>query len=193
MRDLIYNFWNYLKLYSPRILPITIISLIVGSILFIVAKKGYMKKRSQKRYTIVSGLLFSLSIAVVFVLTLYGREKGEKYSYCFLMLSSYREAFQHGNTEILLQIIMNIVMFIPIGVSLPLCFERFEKNRFLLGTALSISVFIECIQGIVRIGMFELDDILGNVAGAEIGFVLYHILYFIMKKRRMKIRLNTMR
>lgn len=187
MEALIYNFWNYLKLYNSRILPIGIVGLIVGSILFIAAKKGYMKKQSKKGYMILSGLLFSLSIAVVFVLTLYGREKRQEYSYNFLPLSSYREALLYGNTEILLQIIMNIVIFIPVGVAFPLCFRQFERNRHIIGTALGLSVSIECVQGIARIGMFELDDILGNVAGAEIGFFFYHILYLIIKKRRTKI------
>lgn len=77
---------------------------------------------------------------------------------------------------------MNVVIFVPIGLFLPSCFEKFEKNKPLFLTALISSKSIEIVQGVARIGMFELDDILGNVVGAEIGFGVYWGMKVLFKK-----------
>ena len=66
---------------------------------------------------------------------------------------------------------MNVVMFVPIGLLLPCCFRKFEKNKRIFLTALICSSGIELLQGIFKIGMLETDDVLGNVLGAEIGFL----------------------
>ena len=107
------------------------------------------------------------------------------------MFGSYIEAFGNKNIEILLQIIMNIVMFVPVGLFLPCCFQKFEKNRFVLLGALILSGTIELIQGITKIGMFEFDDILGNVLGAEIGFGIYWILSRSFRKVKLGRRGNS--
>ena len=104
---------------------------------------------------------------------------------CVLSLSGNK------NIESLLQIIMNIVMFVPVGLFLPCCFQKFEKNRFVLLGALILSGTIELIQGITKIGMFEFDDILGNVLGAEIGFGIYWILSRSFRKVKLGRRGNS--
>lgn len=132
--------------------------------------------------TLVCGCVLSLSVAVIVIMTLYERTPGTVFAFRLQLLGSYREAFSNGNIEILLQIIMNIVMFAPVGLFLPCCFRKFERNRFILLGAFFLSGAIEIIQGITKIGMFESDDIVGNVLGAEIGFGIYWILNRVFRK-----------
>lgn len=73
----------------------------------------------------------------------------------------------------MLQIIINIVMFIPIGFLLPCCFKLYEKYRYVLATAVIASVSIEVLQLIFRMGLFETDDVINNVFGATIGLGFY--------------------
>lgn len=97
------------------------------------------------------------------------------------------KAFGQGNVEIQLQIIMNVLMFVLLvllGAMLPLCFKHFEKNKEVVLTAFMISILIETTQGVMHIGMFEVDDMLGNVLGAEIGFGAYYFATWLKKRRK---------
>lgn len=115
-------------------------------------------------------------------MTLYGRQPGMENEYRFQLFASYIEVFKEKNVEVLLQIIMNIFMFIPIGFLLPYCFKKFEKSKRVFFTTILFSGIIECTQGIFRMGMFEADDILGNVFGAELGFFFFCFMRKICQK-----------
>jgi glycopeptide antibiotics resistance protein len=65
------------------------------------------------------------------------------------------------------QIIMNIVAFIPIGILAGLLY----KGKGIL-IAVAFSVLIETMQLAAGRGLFELDDIVHNSAGALIGLLL---------------------
>lgn len=173
MDSLVSNFWGYLHLYQSK-MPCIIISGILIELLFLLIQKmGYLKYKNKSFLISLCGLLLSFSIAWVINMTVIGRTPGTEFAFRFQPFGSYIEAFREGDVEVLLQIIMNVVMFVPIGLFLPCCFEKFEKNKVLLLTAFVCSGGIELIQGIMRIGMFELDDVLGNVIGAEVGFLIW--------------------
>ena len=144
--------------------------------------KGYIQYKQKSYIRIITSVLLSLSIALIIVMTLYGRQLGMESEYRFQFFASYIEVFKEKNVEVLLQIIMNIFMFIPIGFLLPYCFKKFEKNKTVFFTAILFSGMIECTQGIFRMGMFETDDILGNVLGAELGFFLFYLVRKICQK-----------
>lgn len=74
-----------------------------------------------------------------------------------------------GNRVFLTEIIMNIVMFIPIGL-----LYRIIDHRFLrcIMVGLLLTLLIETSQLIFQRGLFELDDIIHNVLGCIIGYVI---------------------
>lgn len=170
---LIANFWGYLQLYQSKIPRIIISGIVIELLVLLIQKMGYLKYKNKSFLTSCCGLLFSFSIAWVINMTILGRTPGTEFAFRFQPFGSYIEAFLEGNVEVLLQIIMNVVMFVPIGLFLPCCFEKFEKNKVLFVTMLACSGGIELIQGVMKIGMFEVDDVLGNVIGAEVGFLIW--------------------
>lgn len=172
MDRLIKNFWAYLELYSERILPALVIGILIEVVFLFILKK-HAKYKEKPALTVICGTFLSFTIAIIIVMTLYDRIPGREYSFRLLLFGSYIESFRERDVETLLQIIMNVVMFIPIGFFLPCCFKRFENSRYVFGVVLISSGIIEMIQGFARIGMFELDDILGNVLGAEIGYWIW--------------------
>lgn len=172
MDRLLKNFWAYLEIYSVRILPTLVIGTII-EVMFLFILKKCVKNKEKPVWTVICGTFLSLAIAAIIVMTLYGRIPGTEYSFRLQLFGSYIESFRERDVETLLQIIMNVVMFIPMGFFLPGCFKRFEKNRYVFFVALISSGTIELIQGFARIGMFELDDILGNVLGAEVGYWIW--------------------
>jgi glycopeptide antibiotics resistance protein len=77
----------------------------------------------------------------------------------------------------------NLLLLMPLGFCAPLLFKKFTsfKNIVLLG--LFSSVCIECIQffellsGIVLWRSVDIDDVICNVAGAVLGYLIYILLF----------------
>ena len=173
MDGVISNFFGYLCLYRSELVPYLVIGSLLEALFLVLQKKGCIKYKSRNTATVLCGFFLSFSIALVITMTLYGRTQGTEFAFRFRLFGSYMEAFRENDAELMLQIIMNMVMFVPLGFFLPCCFRVFYKNRVLIFAVLMFSGGIEIIQGVTKIGMFELDDILGNAVGAEIGFCVY--------------------
>ncbi len=71
-------------------------------------------------------------------------------------------------------IVGNILLFIPLGFSIPL---RFKVNKFwkvmLLG--FFTSCLVEVIQLLTSIRSFDVDDLILNTLGVILGFILYRL------------------
>ena len=68
------------------------------------------------------------------------------------------------------QIILNIIMFIPMGFMLPVVVQSFRKKYlFVLLIGFLFSLLIETFQYIFHVGLCEFDDIFNNTIGAGIG------------------------
>lgn len=184
MKELLVWTRAYVSISIHRMIPVFIIGTFLYGIFLVLMKKEVTRRHEKTYQSWICGMLLSLEIAFIFVMTLYGRTVETGRGIRLLPFASYIEAFQPGNVELLLQVIMNILMFVPFGVLLPLNFKCFCKNRCVILTALAVSVAIESIQGILQIGMFEVDDILGNVLGTEIGFLCYAVAVWLSKRRK---------
>ena len=67
--------------------------------------------------------------------------------------------------------IMNIVMFVPIGLLVGVLFSEYNWKRILLiGTCISIG--IEILQFIFSKGFSEFDDVMHNALGCMVGFLI---------------------
>ena len=80
-----------------------------------------------------------------------------------------------------LNIIGNVLAFIPFGIFVPwLSNGRINAfATFAYGFALSLT--IETVQLICKVGCFDVDDLVLNVLGALCGYAVYAIAYRIVK------------
>ena len=70
-------------------------------------------------------------------------------------------------------LIGNMLMFIPMGIMLPLVFKNInKKNIFVI--AILITLSIEILQPIVG-RSFDIDDIIMNFIGSIIGYLAFTI------------------
>ena len=86
---------------------------------------------------------------------------------------SYRE-WLSGNpkgVQYIRQNLSNILFFVSFGFLIP---AKTWKSTLLISAA--FTVFIETSQYLFRLGLCELDDVLCNVLGAAIGFLLYRLV-----------------
>ncbi|WP_336773518.1 VanZ family protein [Paenibacillus sp. MMO-58] len=74
----------------------------------------------------------------------------------------------------------NILIFIPLGVYLPLFKNNYITNVL---SIIMLSLFVEIIQGLLGIGTADIDDIILNSIGGCVGLIVYRFLLFILRNK----------
>lgn len=70
----------------------------------------------------------------------------------------------------------NIAFFIPLGFFLPCFWEKLKKFRYFLSCIVTTIVSIELIQVFTLRGSCDIDDLILNVIGSIIGFVVFRFI-----------------
>lgn len=87
---------------------------------------------------------------------------------------TYRESL--GFKAVFLNIWGNIIGFIPFGLLLPVLFPKVKNIILVLIITFLLSLCIEVIQLIFKVGCFDVDDLLLNTLGGLMGYVIFSIL-----------------
>lgn len=78
-------------------------------------------------------------------------------------------------TKCIIELLGNTLLFIPAGWLLPRVFQTMRKFfPFILTCLLSIA-FVECLQLFTLLGYLDVDDIILNLSGMLLGYILYAI------------------
>ena len=72
-------------------------------------------------------------------------------------------------------IVGNMILFVPLGVLLPLLFTRLRSLPALLWRAAVISLAIEVTQMLTGARAVDIDDVILNTSGAALGFAIFWI------------------
>ena len=72
------------------------------------------------------------------------------------------------------QYVLNILMFLPVGFLLPLLWDEYQDFRKVFGFCCFLTVFIEIAQAFT-FRTTDIDDLLTNLLGAGIGFLLIRL------------------
>ena len=145
-----------------------------------------MKKRTiDKIITVLFGLYL---IALFYMLFLYGWRAGNQYGLkvfskehfqmvnCvpFATIASFiQKLHEHTiNIDIVVtNIAANLLMFVPMGMALPVLFKKkFNKCWKLLLFVAILVLIIEIVQFVTFMGIADIDDLILNVFGAAIGY-----------------------
>ena len=166
---------------------ITILAALLGFGYFIIYKR-FLKgdKKLSKRRTFIWFCLIGYIIMIIGV-TFLNRSRvfGDTNLHLF---SSYREAWNSFNSTTWRFIILNIFMFVPLGILLPLLNKRLRKFPWTVGVAFLMTLIIEIFQLITGYGIFELDDMLNNVLGTIIGYGIVMTIIAFVENRTNKFK-----
>lgn len=143
-------------------------ALIVGAAVVLSCKNVRQKGR------VIAGLLLVLYVILVYSNTVFFRPTGVMAGHNFKLFWSY-EPFLKGEGPVSVDAILNVLMFLPVGV---LYGAASRKSRawkaLLLGACISVS--IEALQFFLHRGFSEIDDVLHNALGCLIGWLLYRVV-----------------
>ena len=116
-------------------------------------------------------LLFAIYLIVLFWILIF--KLGVHFSYMrkrnFALLP-----FHEGKIDIT-EIILNIAVFVPLGIYVGVLCKRWSLGKKLLSFFL-LSLMIESIQFIFRVGAFDTTDIITNTIGGTIGLIIFLII-----------------
>ena len=111
----------------------------------------------------MAGYLF-----LILAVTVLDRRPGPKMTYELIPFWSY------GVKLLRMEILLNIILFIPVGLLAP----RWKT----VGLAAGYSLLIELAQLISYRGLFEFDDVIHNALGTAIGVLLALGMRRVMKR-----------
>ena len=124
-------------------------------------------------------LLAILYVGFILYMTLMGRETVTE-SYNLELFWSYRQIFESPFMR--REVLNNILLFVPLGALL--C--SFTGNPAVLLCCVCLSLMIELSQGLLGIGLCELDDLFGNSLGSLLGWIGCVLVLRICKKQNRK-------
>ena len=146
--------------------------------------------RKQKKVTIPIGRLLLCAVFIIYLVVVVGATMLRYRMYSFAgsigeiypLFYSYKEAWNHFSAREWRNIILNIMMFVPLGFLLPLVSKKFQAfwKTYLAGFLFTF--LIEMTQLLFHLGICELDDLMNNTVGTMIGYGFYRLFVFVVKK-----------
>ena len=127
----------------------------------------------SKKQMIATALL-GITVALILWFTILSRESliGTSIKYnVFHTFVSFTKEIQRG--KISANFLGNIILFLPVGILLPLVNGKQKWQRDLI-IGFGLSLFIEIVQLMSDRGCFDPDDIILNTLGTALGFTLFH-------------------
>ena len=88
----------------------------------------------------------------------------------------------YGNYErfrrfALVNLLGNVVMFVPLGFFLPAIFRAQRRFLCALFTAALIIAGLEAVQYVTRLGVADVDDLMTNLVGVVLGYVIWRLAH----------------
>lgn len=147
-------------------------------------------KKSYSSHLFFNLLITAAAIgyALFMLLLLFYRNRyfGEGYSYNivpFHTIKQYIVFRHHFNSDIWFKNLAgNVVLFMPIGVFAPLLHIRYLNPLRLAALSVVMIGVVETAQMLIRVGSFDVDDIILNTAGALLGLAFTTVLLRPFKK-----------
>lgn len=163
-------------------------------IIYISDKVGFekfifeIKEKFFKEYSYKWKVLFFTYSYFILDKTLISRNIGN--------INNFEYAFKNGwlfivkDTWNKVQAIENIIFFIPFSFFLLLGFYNLERKKLelfkeIISISFKFSLFVELLQFIFTLGTFQLSDIVYNVLGGIIGYILANCINNFRKKNRL--------
>ena len=185
------------------ILGITFVLGIINIAIFIKKKKVKLKEIKLKDYvdilwkSMLPAYLFAV-VNITFIDKIQGFSSGSGVNLLpFRSIEMLISNFIYSSPDMRLGLrlggeidffIGNILLFVPFGFLIPAVFKNIDKYYKIFGVSLATVLLVEIMQVVLRVGSFDMDDIIYNVLGSILGYGIYLIYLSIFIKKEKKIQ-----
>ena len=162
--------------YFNSALPLLGAALILGAAAYFIALAAL--KRRGRRLSGAWKLWLFLSAAYVFSLFMLLVVRGEGFSlegmgwYSLDLFHEYRSLAASFTANAFINILMNILIFLPFGFLFALPFGESKRRWLVLPLGFSATLAVEFIQLVTRSGIADVDDLFNNFLGVLCGFAI---------------------
>ena len=138
-----------------------------------------VNKNKNKLLIKIAFAVYLLFLAyVLFFAEAFGRQgetDGYRYNLTlFHEIARYIRIGKNGGWEqFMVNIIGNILAFVPFGFFAPLTIQRCRHVILTAMLSFELSLLVEILQLITKVGSFDVDDLFLNTVGGIIGFGIY--------------------
>ena len=150
------------------------------------------KNSAKRRIKHLGAMLFVIYILLLiyflFFSEEYGRVAAEERIYRYNLIPFveirrfwiYRE--QLGVFAVITNLLGNVIGFIPYGFILPVIARKCRSGFFIILSGFGISLLVETIQLITKVGCFDVDDLILNTLGAALGYLAFAVCNYLRRK-----------
>lgn len=158
--------WNILNMLETFLMSLPGTA-VVGVVIFYVLKRIEQKKSisSNKKSAVI---LFGMYIAVMLQMAILFREWGSILEIDFIPFN-----MPGGFRYIVLYGLANAFVFLPVGILLPMIWEKMDNMKMILTVGFCGSLFIEIMQLVLQCGVCQTEDLIMNTVGASVGYWIY--------------------
>lgn len=96
-------------------------------------------------------------------------------------------AISNGVETMIPETVMNVVVFIPVGLMVGLAFIGANWRKIIIA-GIGMSLLIELLQLLFKKGCCETDDVIHNTIGCVIGYGIYSIARYLINREILIIR-----
>lgn len=146
--------------------------LLAGAVVVLLLVGCYAFKKKKTPVGMWAIVCFIMYLVIILCITFWSRESGSRTGIDLELFSTW--GINARNNA---YVVENVLLFIPYGI---VCAWAFPVLRSFLPCAmigLVTCVLIECLQLVTKRGYFQLDDILTNLLGSIIGYLLFKLCY----------------
>ncbi|MEW4428826.1 VanZ family protein [Paenibacillus pabuli] len=122
------------------------------------------------------------------LLFIHGRVSADRYQYNLVPLETIRplllERDRYSTEAWVKNLFGNIVLFIPLGIWIPWLFRSCRAGLKFTWIVILLLLAVELAQLVLRVGSFDVDDIILNILGASIGYIAFRLFIQFIKTRR---------
>ena len=144
-----------------------------------------MDIKSKKMLSIFSKILFALYLILLVWVVIFKCNIAISLTGGYLYLKTitiqerfllYMVPFQNGITKWYSDTILNVIVFIPMGLYVSY-FIKHKKFLKALLISFGASLFIEVFQLFTLMGSYQSEDLIVNTLGGIIGYLIYKLIY----------------
>lgn len=167
-------------------IPPALICLAVGVVLIILLNRKCHREGTRfPKGQAVAILLLMCYLGGLTAITFMNRMGNGIQMYQLHPFLAFWEAWNKFTLQVWLNPLLNIAMFVPLGVFLPLATKPFRRWYWMLTAGAGTSLIIEVAQYILGRGQADVDDLICNTLGAMLGYCLC-MLFVSLAGRRWK-------
>jgi glycopeptide antibiotics resistance protein len=139
----------------------------------------------KNRYRRLGFVLFVLYLVLLTYFLFFAEEMGRSpdergvYRYNLVLFKEIRRFIVYrellGWRAVFLNIFGNVLAFMPFGFFLPVIWKRLHHFYTVTLLSFTMSLGVETLQLVMRVGSFDVDDLLLNTIGGLAGYVVFSL------------------